>query len=254
MSGDPVLTHRTDRVAEITLNRPEAMNAVTVELARRLAHVVAELAEQSDVLVIRGAGGNFSVGGDYRELARLHAEGPDAVRTLFDAFGAACRAIARAPVPVVAAVEGYALAGGFELMQVCDVAIVAQDAVIADNHANVGMLPGGGGSQRLPRLVGRQRAMSHILTGQRISGAQAADWGLAHRAVPQAELAAAVHDVVRSLADKDRVTLARAKALVHDGLAMPMEEGLAMETEAVLAHLGQPGAMDRLLHSGARRA
>lgn len=253
MPSDSVLTHVADRIARVVLNRPEAMNAVTIELAERLERAVRELPERADVIVLSGAGGNFCVGGDYRELLALREQGPVAMRRLFDAFGAACRAIAQAPVPVIAAVEGYAMAGGFELLQVCDVAIVRDDAQLADNHVNFGMLPGGGGSQRLPRIVGRQRALAHILTGERIGGAEAVAWGLAYRAVNAAGFEDEVARIARRLAERDRETLARAKRLVLDGLALPLEDGLALETDAVVAHLQREGAMDRFTDRGARR-
>ncbi len=130
------------------------------------------------MIVIRGAGGNFSVGGDFKQVEELRAAGPQPLRALFEAFARACNAAGAVDVPVLAAVEGYALAGGFELMRACDVAIVRDDARVGDHHASAGVIPGGGGSQRLPRLVGRQRALGLILTGDHLSGVEAAAWGL----------------------------------------------------------------------------
>ena len=141
-------------MAHIVLNRPQARNAITVALATGLADALRAAAGRARVIVIRGAGGHFCAGGDFGEVSRLRAGGPDALRPLFETFGAACELIGELPVPVVAAVEGYAMAGGFELVQACDIAIARDDAVLADNHLNFGMIPGGGGSQRLPRLAG----------------------------------------------------------------------------------------------------
>jgi enoyl-CoA hydratase len=219
------------------------MNAITIALGRALERALGDAAEDADVIVLRGAGGNFSVGGDFKELERLRAEGPEAMAELFDAFGRACARIAELPVPVVAAVEGYAMAGGFELMQASDIVIVRDDATIADNHANFGQVPGGGSSQRLPRLVGRQRALAHILTGDRLSGAEAAAWGLAYRSVPAERFDATVDELAERLAGKSRAALARTKRLVHEGLQRPLAEGLALERQAVLEHLaGDPAA------------
>src|SRR5207245_10930949 len=147
MADAPVLTTVDGPVGWLTLNRPEAMNAVTVELARELEAGLRRLAGEAAVIVIRGAGGNFSAGGDVAEVDRLRGEGPAALAELFEAFGRALATIAEIDVPVVAAVEGYAMAGGFEL-QACDIVIVADDAVIADTHLKFGQIPGGGGSQR----------------------------------------------------------------------------------------------------------
>jgi enoyl-CoA hydratase len=143
---------------------------------------------------------------------------------------------------VVAAVEGYAMAGGFELMQAGDIVIVRDDAKIADNHSNFGQVPGGGGSQRLPRLVGRQRALAHILTGGRLSGTEAVAWGLAYRSVPAERFDAAVDELAERLAGKSRAALARTKRLVYEGLRRPLAEGLALERQAVLDHLAGDAA------------
>ncbi len=233
----PILTSLGDGVGTLTLNRPEAMNAITVDLARSLEQALSELAGRARVIVIRGAGGNFCVGGDFHDLQRLRAEGPAAMAELFAAFGRATALIPTLPVPVVAAVEGCAMAGGFELMQASDIVIVADEAKIADNHSNFGMIPGGGGSQRLPRLVGRQRALAHILTGDRLRGPDAVAWGLAYRSVPASDLDAEVGRLTARLAAKSPEALARSKQLVHEGLAGPLADGLQREREAVVDHI-----------------
>lgn len=240
----PVVTRIVDGVAHVVLNRPESRNAITIALAEGLRHALAEAADRADVIVIRGAGGHFCAGGDFHEVSRLREQGPEALRPLFETFIGACELIAELPVPVVAAVEGYAMAGGFELIQSVDIAIARDDAVLADNHANFGMIPGGGGSQRLPRLVGLPRALGHILTGDRLTGADAARWGLVYRSVAAEAFEAEVAAVVANLAGKDRAALARIKRLVRTGLGGPLAEGLVMEVEETLAHLGgeQAGA------------
>jgi enoyl-CoA hydratase/carnithine racemase len=237
-----VLTTVEADVAYIVLNRPRARNAITVALATGLAEALREAAARARVIVIRGAGGHFCAGGDFGEVSRLRAGGPDALRALFEAFGAACELIGELPVPVVAAVEGYAMAGGFELIQACDIAVARDDAVLADNHLNFGLIPGGGGSQRLPRLAGTQRALGLILSGDRLTGAQAEQWGLVYRAVPADGFEAAVAGLAANLAGKDPVALARAKRLVRDGLRLPLRDGLALETDAIIEHLGGAAA------------
>lgn len=226
------------RIAHVLLNRPHARNAITVALAEGLLDALAAAAESADVVVIRGVGGHFSAGGDFHEVSRLRARGPAALRTLFETFIGACELIAQLPVPVVAAVEGYAMAGGFELVQSVDIALVRDDAVLADNHINFGMIPGGGGSQRLPRIVGLPRALGHILTGDRLTGAEAAAWGLVYRSVPAEEFEPALDALVVTLAGKDRTALARVKHLVRTGLRGSLTDGLACEVEATLEHLG----------------
>lgn len=224
-------------VARVVLNRPHARNAITVALGAALRDALQAASDKADVIIISGAGGNFCAGGDFHEVSRLREQGPEALRPLFANFRAACELIAELPVPVVAAVEGCAMAGGFELIQACDIAIVRDDAVLADNHLNFDMIPAGGGSQRLPRIVGPQRALGHILTGDRLTGAQAAAWGLVYRSVPSAGFEAAVTDLAANLGGKDRAALARAKWLVREGMRRSLSDGLALETETIIAHL-----------------
>ena len=238
MSDVVVQTREQDGVGYILLDRPRAMNAITIELGRQLEQALVRLGESANVIVVRGSGGNFSVGGDFKELERLRAGGPQALAPLFEAFGRACAVISTLPVPVIAAVEGYAMAGGFELMQSCDIVLVSENAKIADNHANFSQVPGGGSSQRLPRLVGRQRALGHILSGDRLSGAEAVAWGLAYRCLPANGFDAAIEEFARRLADKSRAAAARTKRLIYEALRLPLEDGLALERRTVLEHLG----------------
>jgi enoyl-CoA hydratase/carnithine racemase len=240
-AGQPVLTRLGQAgpgvVAHVTLNRPAARNAITVAMATGLRDALAEAAERAQVIVIRGADGHFCAGGDSQEDTRLREEGPAALRVLFGTFLAACELIAELPVPVLAAVEGFAMAGGFELVQSCDLAVARDDAVLGDNHLNFGMIPGGGGSQRLPRTTGLPRALGLVLTGERLTGQQAAGWGVVYRSVPPAEFENAVAGLAANLAGKDPVALARAKRLVRDGLSLPLRDGLALETETIVDHL-----------------
>ncbi len=244
----PVLVRREQaacgEVGHITLNRPTARNAITVRMARMLTEALAASAD-TRVIVIRGADGTFCAGGDFTEVAALRARGPAALRELFDAFRDACQLIASLPVPVVAAVEGYAMAGGFELVQSCDITLARDDAVLADNHLNTGMIPAGGGSQRLPRIIGVPRALGHILTGDRLTGAQAAQWGVIYRSTQASEFEAALAALVANLAGKDPAAVARAKHLVRAGLSLPLTDGLALETDTIIEHLVSDATADR---------
>lgn len=245
--GDPaegvVKSHVAGQVGHVLLNRPEARNAITVELAAALADAVGYLSsdESVRVILIRGAGRDFCVGGDVRALARLRGRGGPAVAELFRQFARALDAITAAPVPVVAAVHGHAVAGGFELMQACDIAVVREDARIADIHNRFGHVPGGGSTQRLPRIVGRQRAMGLILTGDEISGREAADWGLAYRAASPATFEADLGALMSRLLSNPRSAMRRSKLLVNQALAEGLADGLELEAAHVLAHLTHEG-------------
>jgi enoyl-CoA hydratase/carnithine racemase len=198
--------------------------------------------EDVNAILIQGAGGNFCAGGDFHEVERLRAAGHDRLRQLFDNFNAACRAIGQVPVPVVAAVAGVAAAGGFELMQACDIVLVSEDARIADNHIRFGQIPGGGSTQRLPRLVGRQRALGLLLSGDRLSGTEAFRLGLAYAAWPPDVFQQRADAFVTTLAERRRDAIIGIKQLVLQGLTGNLDTGLALELDAVVQHIsGEAG-------------
>ena len=228
-----------DGIGRITLNRPERMHAITAELARDLEDALRELSRDpaANVIVIRGAGKNFCAGGDVAEVESLRSAGPQALRTLFEKFRRACDAIAEVEVPVVAAVEGAAMAGGFELMQAADIVLISDDAKIADNHVNFGMIPGGGSTQRLPGLVGRQTALGLLLSGDRLSGQDALRLGLAYRSFAPQDFDIRVDQFVGELAGRDRRAVVAIKKLVAGARPQPQAQGLDDEISAVVAHI-----------------
>jgi enoyl-CoA hydratase/carnithine racemase len=236
-----VSANADDGIGRITLDRPAHMNAVDVELAIELERAIQLLGSDPavNVILIRGAGGNFCAGGDFDEVERLREQGPAALRTLFAAFRAACESIAEIDVPVVAAVEGVAAAGGFELMQAADIVLVSDDARIADNHIRFGMIPGGGSTQRLPRLIGRQQATAVLLSGERLSGIDAVRLGLAYRSFPHAEFDDATERFVATMAGRERSALVAIKRLVVSGLQKPLAAGLDDELAEVVRHISE---------------
>ena len=227
---------QADRVATITLNRPDALNALNLALLGELRHATAAVADDESVkaLVVRGAGRGFCAGADLLYFERAFDDFgllPPYVHELNEAlFG-----LEALPVPVIALVHGYALAGGLELMMACDLAIVAEDARIGDQHANFGLIPGGGSSQRLPRRVGMLRAMELMTTGRWLSGAEAAEWGLALRAAPAESLEAELETLLAGLRGKSRAGLGLIKSLAQHSQNMPLRDGVALEG-AVFTH------------------
>lgn len=242
-------------VGVITLDRPDRMNAITTALATGLQQAIAELGADLGVnaILVRGAGGNFCAGGDFTEVKRLRGEGPAALAALFTAFRGACAAIRAAAVPVIAAVEGVAAAGGFELMQAADIVLVSDRARIADNHVNFGMIPGGGGTARLPRIVGRQRALGLLLSGDRISGAEAVALGLAYRCYPHDEFHSAVRQFAQRLAGRDRAAVVLMKQLVNTGLGLDVQDALDLEMAAVVNHIMGAAGEAGVEHFSARQ-
>jgi 2-(1,2-epoxy-1,2-dihydrophenyl)acetyl-CoA isomerase len=241
-----VTTSLDGHVGWIILNRPDRMNAITTGLARALCEAIESLGADPavNVIAIRGSGGNFCAGGDFEEVERLRAQGPAALTELFAAFRAACDAIAGVEIPVVVAVEGAAAAGGFELMQAADVVLVSETAKIADNHVNYGMVPGGGGTARLPRLIGRQQALGVLLSGDRLSGLDAVRLGLAYRAFPQDEFDDGVTRFVTRLAERRRDAVVTIKRLVAVGVDDGLRAGLDAEMDAVVRHIAGDAGSD----------
>ena len=218
-----------DGVGRILLNRPEVVNALNYTLVLELDEAVEKLEDRARVILIEGAGSHFCAGADLRYVSETKE-----MRQFIEQINRAFFHLENAKIPVIAAVQGYALAGGFELMQACDIVIVADDAVIGDQHANFGLIPGGGGTQRLPRLVGRQRALALLLTGDRLSGQQAAEWGLAYRAVPAGELSSQGFSLAQRIASKSRAGAQTLKDLVDRGAAMSLEDAINLEVETFL--------------------
>ena len=225
-----------DTVGYIVLNRPEVRNALDYRTVEELEKALQQLGKEARAIVVRGARGNFCAGADLKYVSDNRNDG-EAMRRFIEQINSAFFQVENIPVPVVAAVEGYALAGGFELLQACDVVLVAEDAVHGDQHANFGLIPGGGGSQRLPRLVGRQRALGLLLSGEWIGGREAAVWGLAYRAVPASELESEARLLARRLAERSTEGLRKMKQLVRQGLERPLAEGIGMEIEAFCEYI-----------------
>ncbi len=227
----------SDRVATVKLNRPDALNALSPQLLTEFSRATAEVAADATVkaLVVRGEGRGFCAGADllyfdevFDDLSLL----PDYVRELNGAFFK----LEEMPMPTIALVHGYALAGGMELMMACDMAIVAEDARIGDQHANFGLIPGGGSTQRLPRRVGMPRAMELLTTGRWLSGSEAVDWGLALRSAPAENLEAELESLLAGLRSKSRTGLSLMKSLARASQDVPLRDGVALEG-ATFTHL-----------------
>ena len=232
MTDSLVLIERHDAVAVVTLNRPKALNALSIALRRRIHEVFAELAvdRHVEVIILTGAGRAFTVGLDLKELGGETRATPALGSTdLSDALAAT-------PQPVIAAVNGYAITGGFELALMCDFIIAAPEARFADTHARVGVVPGWGLSQRLPRLVGINRAKELSLTGNYLDAETACAWGLANRVVPAAELLPTCLALAKDIASTDRATRDEIKRIMDLGWQATLAEGLAIEGEASRAH------------------
>ena len=228
----PIDLDRSGGVATLTLNRPEALNAFNTEQLHLLRDALAEVAADPDirVLVLTGAGERaFAVGADIREMAALSPEGGLAFGRLGHAV---TRAVEALPQPVVAAVNGFALGGGCELAIACDIRIASENAVFAQPEVSLGIPPGWGGSQRLPRLVGPGMAAEMILAGRRVAAAEALRIGLVNRVVPLPDLMPAAAELAATIAANGPVAVRAAKRLM--ALAFDGDPVVGLETECAV--------------------
>jgi enoyl-CoA hydratase len=231
-----LLVEKADRVAVVTLNRPEAMNALSRALRSALHEAVTALSNDPDVsvLVLTGAGRAFTAGLDLKELGR-DPQGLGAA----NATGASenpVMAIRACPKPVIGAINGVAITGGFEVALACDVLIASTNARFADTHARVGIMPGWGLSQRLPRTIGVYRAKELSLSGNFLDARTACAWGLVNRVVEPEDLMPAALKLAADMAQIPPETLSTYKAIIDEGYDLSLGEGLALEHRLSTAH------------------
>lgn len=243
MSTEVVTREQRGPIALLTLNRPDKLNAVDLavlaELRRHLDEIEAD--PQSRVVVIRGAGRVFCAGADLAMVTDLVDDAP-AFAEFMQQWHDTYSRIAAFPLPTVAAVHGVALAGGFELMQVCDLVVIADDARVGDQHSNFGLFPGGGSTQRLTRQTSVRNATWLLFSGEWIDGTTAVEWGLANRVVPESHVVEEAVAMADALAQKSSTGLAAIKRALALGEGRPVEEALALERPIALEHMGSPDA------------
>lgn len=217
--------------AVLTLDRPQAMNALSRALMAQLADAIDALAADAGVrvLILTGAGRAFCAGLDLKELGAgggTLGEGSSGV-----AARDPVEALGRFRGPVIGAINGAAVTGGFELALACDVLLASPQARFADTHARIGIAPGWGLSQKLSRAIGIYRAREVSLTGNWVSAEQAAAWGFVNRVVPADELLSAARRMALDMLGALPEMLVRYKAIIDDGFALPFGDGLELERE-----------------------
>jgi enoyl-CoA hydratase len=230
--GEPVLLREVsaDGVALLTLNRPQAMNALSRELLDALARAIDELGADDAVrvLILTGAGRAFCAGLDLKELGGGRA---DIGRVTVAGRGDPVGAMGRLRKPVIGAINGAAVTGGFELALACDVLLASSEARFADTHARVGLAAGWGLSQKLSRAVGIYRAREISLGGRWVGAAQAAAWGFVNRVVAPDELLPTARALAADMLLAQPGMLERYKSIIDDGFALPFGAGMALEQQ-----------------------
>lgn len=227
-----ILVEVQDRLAVVTVNRPEVRNALNSQVVRELAETFEHLATDPQVgaIILTGAGDKaFVAGADIKEM--VGKTGLE-MQAFSESGRRLCDAIEGCPKPVIAAISGYALGGGCEIAMACDIRLASENAKIGQAEVNIGTIPGFGGSQRLPRLVGGGWAAQMILTGEAVDAATAERIGLVNRTVPAEHLLDEAKALARKILEKSPVAIALAKSCLRSAQEMPLSQGLSYETAA----------------------
>jgi len=229
-SYETILLERRDRVAIITINRPDKRNALNIKTREEGAALLEELRsdESVGVVVITGAGEKaFIAGADIAEFAGRTALTQRSVMVARSLFNA----IDTFPKPIIAMINGYCLGGGCEVALACDIRIASENASFGQPEINLGIIPGGGGTQRLTRLVGEGKAMEMILTGEIIDAQTAFSIGLVNHVVPMDQLEAKTMQIASRIAEKGPISVSLAKEAIKIASRANLDEGLRREVD-----------------------
>ena len=225
-----VLAERpAEGVGLVRINRPDARNALNLEVRKLLAKHLTEMGEDPAIrcIVLTGNDKAFAAGADIKDMA-----GAGAIELLVRGTHKLWRTISACPKPVIAAVNGFALGGGCELAMTCDIIIAGVGARFGQPEVKIGVIPGGGGTQRLPRAVGKYKAMRYLLTGDLISAKDAFDMGLVSEIVADAEVEKRAIAIARQIAELSPLAIEQVKECVLRGMDASLDTGLALETKA----------------------
>jgi enoyl-CoA hydratase len=231
VSYEHLLIDREDNVAVLTINRPDKYNALNDEVVGEISAAMDELAADEEVraIIITGAGDKAFISGADIGMLRDLETSKDAVANSRRGHAMTLK-VENLPKPVIAAINGFALGGGLELAMACDIRLASETARLGQPEVGLGISPGYGGTQRLPRLVGKGMAKLLIFTGDMIDAQEASRIGLVQRVVPQEELLTEAKALAQKLAAKPPLTLAACKEAINRGLEVDLERGLTIES------------------------
>lgn len=225
-----VLLEVKDGYAIVTLNRADAMNALSRELRSDFVDTFEAINADKSIraVILTGSGKAFCAGFDLAELASSDVDASE------EADNAVAEAMASFDGPIIGAINGHAVTGGFEMALACDVLIASENARFADTHARVGILPGWGLSQKLPRLIGQPRAKEISFTGAPVFAQQAYEWGLVNHVVAHDKLLDKAEEIAQNMALCVPHILKQYKGLIDEGMSMPYDQALAWETDKAI--------------------
>jgi enoyl-CoA hydratase len=244
MAYENIIYQVEEGIATITFNRPKALNALNAALLAELADALDKVADDEDirVLVLTGAGDKaFVAGADISELATFNSLG---AKYFAEVGHKAINKLQQLPIVVIAAVNGFALGGGTEIAIACDFIYASENAKFGQPEINLGLIPGFGGTQRLPRLIGTNMAKELIYTGKMISAAEGQQIGLVNKVVAPDSLIDDVMNVAKEIAGKGRVSLRAAKQAVNNGTNADLATGLSIEIDAFALSFSSPDAKE----------
>jgi enoyl-CoA hydratase/carnithine racemase len=252
MEGPVLVVDRDGPVATLTLNRPGTKNALNPELVAALREAVPSVSRDTGIraVVLTGAGGAFCSGADLKSDGGIEVD----VETKLDQMHDIIRAIVGAPVPFVAAVDGAAVGFGCDLALSCDLRVLSTRGYLQEIFVKIGLMPDGGGTFWVPRLVGLGRAMEYLMLGTRIDAALAREVGLANRVVEPGELALAARGLAADLAKGPPLALAKIKQAVREGFTGGVDEALAREKANQLGLLRSEDLVEGVMAWAERRS
>lgn len=225
-----VLYEKKDQIAYVTINRPETLNALNCDVLNELIYLMKNVNVDSEVrvVILTGAGRSFVAGADISQMRGLTTEeGRDMTRLGQESMAL----IEKSCKPVIAAVNGFALGGGCELAMSCDFIIASEKAKFSQPEVNLGIIPGFGGTQRLPRLVGKNMAKYMIMTGEMLNAQQAFEAGIVQKVVPAEELLDTATAVANTILSKAPIAIRMAKLAVNNGVNMDLSSAIEYEAE-----------------------
>jgi len=229
MAYETIIVAKEDSLGVLTLNRPDALNALNSRMVDEIISALLDFEPDDDVrcVIMTGSERAFCAGADIREMSTQSTV--DMIRT--NLFLSLWRSVGIFPKPIIAALSGYVLGGGLELAMACDILIASESAKLGQPEINIGIIPGGGGTQRLTRAVGRYKAMEMILAGSTIAAEEARQYGLVNRVVPRERFLEEAKALGREIASKSPIAVRMAKQAINKAYELGLTEGIEFERQ-----------------------
>jgi len=256
MQENVVLSKTEGPVGLVIINRADKFNCLSMDVHQGLQDALRTHQENPAIraILLCSEGKHFCTGADLDEVKlTISSNDTEALRNFVELGHRTCTNFEQTSLPVVVAVQGFCLAGGLEISLACDILFAADDAVFGDQHANYGLIPGWGGSQRLPRTVGFRRALDLMMSGRRLSAQQAYDWGMVNYLVPSDKLRLEALEYCQLLASKSAEGLGMMKNLAYSGADLGLENALELEVNEAIKGLKSDDVKEGLAAFSERR-